>query len=166
MTAFGTFHDAQSIDHAAYGADILFKEGKIGDYIGDNIGDMGNSSTILRLSGYTSSNTREICPATLSTAVLFRFRKVACSSFRLSITAPDTGKIGDYIGDNIGDMGNRRETEIYPYASITAVLFRFRKVACSSFRLSITAPDTSEFLSSSVVRRSGISESIWGVFLK
>ena len=30
---FGTFNDAESIDHAAYGADILFKEGKIRDYI-------------------------------------------------------------------------------------------------------------------------------------
>lgn len=29
---FGTFNDAESIDHAAYGADILFKEGKIRDY--------------------------------------------------------------------------------------------------------------------------------------
>ena len=33
---FGTFNDAQSIDHAAYGADILFKEGKIRDYITDD----------------------------------------------------------------------------------------------------------------------------------
>lgn len=32
---YGTFNDAQSIDHAAYGADILFQEGKIRDYIGD-----------------------------------------------------------------------------------------------------------------------------------
>lgn len=30
---FGTFNDAESIDHAAYGADILFKEGKVRDYI-------------------------------------------------------------------------------------------------------------------------------------
>ena len=30
---FGTFNDAESIDHAAYGADILCKEGKIRDYI-------------------------------------------------------------------------------------------------------------------------------------
>lgn len=30
---FGTFNDAESIDHAAYGADILFKEGKIRDYL-------------------------------------------------------------------------------------------------------------------------------------
>lgn len=33
---FGTFNDAQSIDHAAYGADILFKEGRIRDYIEDD----------------------------------------------------------------------------------------------------------------------------------
>lgn len=33
---FGTFNDAQSIDHAAYGADILFREGRIRDYIEDD----------------------------------------------------------------------------------------------------------------------------------
>lgn len=33
---FGTFQDALSIDHAAYGADILFKEGKVRDYIKDS----------------------------------------------------------------------------------------------------------------------------------
>ncbi len=33
---YGTFNDAQSIDHAAYGADILFQEGKIRDYITDS----------------------------------------------------------------------------------------------------------------------------------
>ncbi len=32
---FGTFNDAESIDHAAYGADILFKEGKIRDFLSD-----------------------------------------------------------------------------------------------------------------------------------
>lgn len=32
---FGTFNDAESIDHAAYGADILFREGKIRDYVED-----------------------------------------------------------------------------------------------------------------------------------
>lgn len=32
---FETFNDAQSIDHAAYGADILFREGRIRDYIED-----------------------------------------------------------------------------------------------------------------------------------
>ncbi len=65
---FGTFHDAQSIDHAAYGADILFKEGKIGDYIGDNIGDMGNRreteiypyASICPHVKYTDENIREL----------------------------------------------------------------------------------------------------------
>lgn len=33
---YGTFIDAESIDHAVYGADILFKEGKIRDYIEDS----------------------------------------------------------------------------------------------------------------------------------
>lgn len=32
---FGTFIDADSIDHAAYGADILFKQGRIRDYLDD-----------------------------------------------------------------------------------------------------------------------------------
>ncbi len=32
---YGTFIDAQSIDHAEFGADILFREGKIRDYIED-----------------------------------------------------------------------------------------------------------------------------------
>lgn len=32
---YGTFIDADSIDHALYGADILFKEGRIRDYIAD-----------------------------------------------------------------------------------------------------------------------------------
>lgn len=30
---YGTFNDAMSIDHAQYGADILFREGKIRDYL-------------------------------------------------------------------------------------------------------------------------------------
>ena len=33
---FGTFNDAQSINHAAYGADILFRESRIRDYIEDD----------------------------------------------------------------------------------------------------------------------------------
>lgn len=32
---YGTFIDADSINHAAYGADILFQEGKIRDYLDD-----------------------------------------------------------------------------------------------------------------------------------
>ena len=35
LRRYGTFMDAQSIDHAEFGADILFKEGKIRDYIED-----------------------------------------------------------------------------------------------------------------------------------
>lgn len=33
---YGTFMDAQSIDHAMYGAEILFEQGKIRDYIEDD----------------------------------------------------------------------------------------------------------------------------------
>ncbi len=36
---YGTFSDADSIDHAAYGADILFREGRIRDYLTDNSED-------------------------------------------------------------------------------------------------------------------------------
>ncbi len=35
LKRYGTFIDAQSIDHAEFGADILFKEGKIRDYVED-----------------------------------------------------------------------------------------------------------------------------------
>ncbi len=37
---YGTFIDAQSIDHAAYGAEILFKQEKIRDYIEDKDEDI------------------------------------------------------------------------------------------------------------------------------
>lgn len=40
---YGTFIDAQSIDHAMYGAEILFDEGKIRDYIED-----GREDALLR----------------------------------------------------------------------------------------------------------------------
>lgn len=39
LRRFGTFVDAQSIDHAEFGADILFQENKIRDYIDDNTED-------------------------------------------------------------------------------------------------------------------------------
>ncbi|MDE7477724.1 MAG: HD domain-containing protein, partial [Lachnospiraceae bacterium] len=39
LRRYGTFSDAQSIDHAEFGADILFKEGKIRDYIEDTSED-------------------------------------------------------------------------------------------------------------------------------
>lgn len=35
LRQFGTFNDAQSIDHAEFGADILFRDGRIRDYIAD-----------------------------------------------------------------------------------------------------------------------------------
>lgn len=35
LKRYGTFIDAQSIDHAEFGADILFKEGRIRDYVSD-----------------------------------------------------------------------------------------------------------------------------------
>lgn len=40
LRRFGTFVDAQSIDHAEFGADILFQENKIRDYIDDDTEDM------------------------------------------------------------------------------------------------------------------------------
>ena len=39
LRQYGTFSDAQSIDHAEFGADILFREGKIRDYIADGSED-------------------------------------------------------------------------------------------------------------------------------
>lgn len=36
---FGTFIDMDSVNHAAYGADILFKEGKIRDYVSEKTED-------------------------------------------------------------------------------------------------------------------------------
>ncbi len=35
LRVYGTFQDAVSVDHAAYGADILFVEGRIRDYVQD-----------------------------------------------------------------------------------------------------------------------------------
>ena len=39
LRRYGTFVDADSIDHAEFGADILFKEGKIRDYVEDDSED-------------------------------------------------------------------------------------------------------------------------------
>lgn len=39
LRQYGTFIDAQSIDHAELGADILFKEDRIRDYVEDNTED-------------------------------------------------------------------------------------------------------------------------------
>ncbi|MDE7030462.1 MAG: HD domain-containing protein [Lachnospiraceae bacterium] len=39
LRRYGTFIDAQSIDHAEFGADILFREGKIRDYVADDSED-------------------------------------------------------------------------------------------------------------------------------
>lgn len=39
LKRYGTFIDAQSIDHAAFGADILFQEGKIRAYVEDDSED-------------------------------------------------------------------------------------------------------------------------------
>ena len=40
LRRYGTFVDAQSIDHAGFGADILFGENKIRDYIDDDTEDI------------------------------------------------------------------------------------------------------------------------------
>lgn len=39
LRSYGTFIDAQSIDHALYGAEILFDQGKIRDYVEDDSED-------------------------------------------------------------------------------------------------------------------------------
>ena len=39
LRQYGTFMDAQSIDHALFGAEILFKQGKIRDYLTDTSED-------------------------------------------------------------------------------------------------------------------------------
>ena len=39
LKQFGTFEDAVSVDHAALGADILFQEGRIRDYVQDKAED-------------------------------------------------------------------------------------------------------------------------------
>lgn len=39
LRRFGTFNDAQSIDHAACGAQVLFEEGHIRDYVADDSED-------------------------------------------------------------------------------------------------------------------------------
>lgn len=49
---FGTFSDADSVDHAQYGADILFGEGKIRDYLLDNAEDMRLEQAIRCHSAY------------------------------------------------------------------------------------------------------------------
>ncbi|NLL78588.1 MAG: HD domain-containing protein [Clostridiales bacterium] len=36
---YGTFNDMESVNHAAYGADILFQEGKIRDYVSEETED-------------------------------------------------------------------------------------------------------------------------------
>lgn len=40
LRRYGTFIDAESIDHAALGADILFKDGAIRDYVSDAVEDV------------------------------------------------------------------------------------------------------------------------------
>lgn len=39
LRKFGTFNDAESVDHAKLGADILFQEGKIRDYVTEEAED-------------------------------------------------------------------------------------------------------------------------------
>lgn len=48
---YGTFIDAQSIDHAMYGAEILFEQGKIRDYIEDD----GEDDLLRRAVAYHSA---------------------------------------------------------------------------------------------------------------
>lgn len=63
---FGTFNDAQSIDHAGYGADILFKEGRIRDFLEENEKDELIENVIRYHSAYRlpeefDSVTRKFC---------------------------------------------------------------------------------------------------------
>ena len=52
LRRYGTFIDAQSIDHAEFGADILFKEGKIRDYVDDASEDLLLERTVRCHSAY------------------------------------------------------------------------------------------------------------------
>lgn len=66
LKRFGTFSDADSIDHAAYGADILFKQGKIRDYLDDSFEDeliriAIHSHSAYRLPDYLDERTRLFC---------------------------------------------------------------------------------------------------------
>lgn len=49
---FGTFSDAESIDHASYGADILFKQGEIRNYLDDSSEDSLIETAIRSHSAY------------------------------------------------------------------------------------------------------------------
>lgn len=66
LKKFGTFSDADSIDHAAYGADILFKQGKIRDYLDDSFEDeliriAIHSHNAYRLSDNLDERTKLFC---------------------------------------------------------------------------------------------------------
>ena len=52
LKRYGTFIDAQSIDHAEFGADILFQEGKIRDYVEDTSEDELLEKTVRCHSAY------------------------------------------------------------------------------------------------------------------
>lgn len=52
LRRYGTFIDAQSIDHAEFGADILFKEGKIREYAADSAEDELLEKTVRCHSAY------------------------------------------------------------------------------------------------------------------
>lgn len=52
LKRYGTFIDAQSIDHAEFGANILFKEGRIRDYIEDASEDQLLEKTVRCHSAY------------------------------------------------------------------------------------------------------------------
>lgn len=52
LRRYGTFIDAQSIDHAEFGADILFKKGKIRDYVDDASEDLLLERTVRCHSAY------------------------------------------------------------------------------------------------------------------
>ena len=49
---YGTFNDAQSIDHAKYGAEILFEQGRIRDYLADDTEDALIQTAVAQHSAY------------------------------------------------------------------------------------------------------------------
>lgn len=52
LKQYGTFMDAQSIDHAMYGAEILFEQGRIRDYIDDDREDGLMKTAVANHSAY------------------------------------------------------------------------------------------------------------------
>ena len=66
LKRYGTFIDSQSIDHAAFGADILFRDGRIRDYLDEKTEDTlietaVRSHSAYRLPGELNERTELFC---------------------------------------------------------------------------------------------------------